>query len=177
MSLFIRDNRVFFVMLVGTALLFFAHNNITGFLINVVRNAGGDTKTAGFLNSFMAVMELPFMFFYTKLFGKMDQKKVLASSFIFFSIKELCFALAGSLTGLYLSFLFQGPSFALYSAAIVPYVEMMIGHQDAGKAQSLAYTMTTLGSVLSSIFAGRLYDTFRPRWYCGSHLPYRSPVH
>lgn len=158
MSSFIRDNRLFFIMLVGTALLFFAHNNITGFLINVVRNAGGDTKTAGFLNSFMAVMELPFMFFYTKLFGKMDQKKVLASSFIFFSIKELCFALAGSLTGLYLSFLFQGPSFALYSAAIVPYVEMMIGHQDAGKAQSLAYTMTTLGSVLSSIFAGRLYD-------------------
>ncbi len=158
MSSFIRENKMFFIMLTGTALLFFSHNNITGFLINVVRNVGGDTKTSGFLNSFMAVMELPFMFFYTKLFGKMDQKKVLAASFIFFSIKELCFAMAGSLTGLYASFLFQGPSFALYSAAIVPYVEMKIGHQDAGKAQSLAYTMTTLGSVLSSVFAGRLYD-------------------
>ncbi len=158
MGEFIRENGRFFLMLCGTALLFFSHNNITGFLINVVRNAGGDAGTAGFLNSFMAVMELPFMFFYTKLFGKMDQKKILAASFLFFSIKELCFALAGSLRGLYLSFLFQGPSFALYSAAIVPYVEMTVGHQDSGKAQSLAYTMTTLGSVLSSVFAGRLYD-------------------
>ena len=59
MGEFIRENGSFFLMLCGTALLFFSHNNITGFLINVVRNAGGDAGTAGFLNSFMAVMELP----------------------------------------------------------------------------------------------------------------------
>ena len=158
LSAFIRSQPAFAIMLCGTALLFFAHNNITGFLINVVKNVGGDTAVAGFLNSFMALIEIPVMLFYTKWFGKKDQKKVLAASFIAFSVKELSFALSRNLGGLYFSYLFQAPSFALYSASIVPYVEEKIEYKDRAKAQSLAYTLTTIGSVLSSVFAGTLYD-------------------
>ncbi len=159
LPLFVERNLSFFVMLCGSALLFFAHNNITGFLINVVTSLGGNHQSAGFLNSFMALVELPVMFAYASLFGNRDPKKLLAFSFFAFSVKGLCFALSFSLSGLYLSYLLQAPSFALYSSSIVPYVEKTIAYEDAAKAQSLAYTMTTLGSVLSNAIGGRLYDT------------------
>ncbi|MBO7727182.1 MAG: MFS transporter, partial [Oscillospiraceae bacterium] len=44
------------------------------------------------------------------------------------------------------------------TAAIVPYVNEVIPYEDSAKAQSLAYTMTSIGSVLASLIGGFLYD-------------------
>ncbi|MBO7667513.1 MAG: hypothetical protein J6T26_03535, partial [Firmicutes bacterium] len=41
---------------------------------------------------------------------------------------------------------------------IVPYVTQTVAYEDSAKAQSLAYTMTTVGSVLASLIAGPMYD-------------------
>lgn len=49
-------------------------------------------------------------------------------------------------------------SFAIYSAAIVDYVNEVIPYEDSAKGQSLAFAMTTGGSVLSSFIAGSMYD-------------------
>jgi predicted MFS family arabinose efflux permease len=38
-----------------------------------------------------------------------------------------------------------------------------IRYEDSAKAQSLMYTMTTIGTVLSSVISGRLYDTIPVR--------------
>ena len=156
---FIKENGLLTLTLSGTALLFFSHNIVTNFLINIVRHVGGTTAMAGYLTSFMALMELPVMFLYTKLFGKKDQGKMLAISAIAFTIKELAFALANSQLTLSACFLLQAPSFAIYSSAIVPYVASKVEYKDAGKGQSLAYTMTDVGVILAGFFAGRMYDT------------------
>ena len=156
---FIKENGLLTLTLSGTALLFFSHNIVTNFLINIVRHVGGTTAMAGYLTSFMALMELPVMFLYTKLFGKKDQGKMLAISAIAFTIKELAFALANSQLTLSACFLLQAPSFAIYSSAIVPYVASKVEYKDAGKGQSLAYTMTDVGAILAGFFAGRMYDT------------------
>ncbi|MBQ9648400.1 MAG: hypothetical protein IJV43_08585, partial [Oscillospiraceae bacterium] len=42
---------------------------------------------------------------------------------------------------------------------IVPYVAASVAREDSAKAQSLAFTMTTVGSVLASVLGGRLFDT------------------
>ncbi len=156
---FIRENPRLTIMLFGTAILFFSHNVITNFLINIVRNVGGDAGMSGLLNSFMALMELPVMFLYDRLFGKKDQGRMLKIAFIAFTVKELSFALSKNTASLLASFLFQAPSFAIYSSAIVPYVDSRVKFSDSAKAQSLSYTMTNLGAVLASVIAGTLYDT------------------
>ena len=84
---------------------------------------------------------------------------MLAISAIAFTIKELAFALANSQLTLSACFLLQAPSFAIYSSAIVPYVASKVEYKDAGKGQSLAYTMTDVGAILAGFFAGRMYDT------------------
>ena len=155
---FILKNRSFSILLAGIALVFFAHNLSGMFLINITRNVGGDTSDMGFLNAFIAAVEIPVMMFYQQFFGKKDPAAMLRIAFTVFSIKSIAIALAGSLPMLYAAYLFQAPSFALEAAAIVPYVDRTVRYEDSARAQSLAFTMTIVGSVLASIFGGLLYD-------------------
>ena len=66
--------------------------------------------------------------------------------------------LAATVPLLFAALLLQAPSFALYTAAIVDYVGETVPFEDSAKAQRLAFSMTTLGAVLASVAAGRLYD-------------------
>lgn len=159
MTAFMRGNRRFCVLLLGTALLFFAHNIVCNFLINITRNVGGDTGTMGVLNGFMAAVEIPVMLLYSRLFGKRSSASLLRVAFVCFTLKTAAVAAAPSVPLLAAAFLLQAPSFALYTAAIVPYVAASVAREDSAKAQSLAFTMTTVGSVLASVLGGRLFDT------------------
>ena len=49
---FFRENRRFFGLLPGIVLLFFAQNLVTNYLINVVREVGGDTSDMGRLSGY-----------------------------------------------------------------------------------------------------------------------------
>ena len=155
---FAADNRKFCLLLLGTLLIFFSHNTLCNFLINVTENAGGDAGDMGLLNGFMAAVEIPVMFLFSRVFGKKNIASVLRFAFIFFTFKAAAVAAASSLTLLGAAMLLQAPSFALYTPAIVPYTEKTVRHEDSAKAQSLAFSMTTLGSVLAGTISGTLLD-------------------
>ena len=150
---FLRENPRFTVLLVGAALIFFGHNTCTNFLINVTRYAGGDESTLGVLNGFMAAVEIPVMFFFGRIRGGRKSVSLLRVSLLF-----LVFPLASSVPALFGALVLQAPSFALYTAVIVDYVAETVPFADSAKAQSLAYSMTTVGAVLASLISGKLYD-------------------
>ena len=156
---FAAENKRYCILLLGTALLFFSNNVVCNFYINVARNVGGDTGTMGFFNGFMACMEVPVMLLYTKLFGRFKCHTMLRISFIFFTVKAAAIAAASTIPQVTAALFFQAPSFAVYSSAIVDYADKMIPHKDSAKAQSLAFTMTIIGSILSSVIGGWLYDS------------------
>ena len=158
MLAFLGENRRFTVLLLGAALIFFGHNTATNFLINVTRYAGGDESTLGALNGFMAAVEIPVMFFFGRIRGGRKSVSLLRVSLLFFALKAALLPLASSVAGIFGVFLLQAPSFALYTAVIVDYVAETVPFEDSAKAQSLAYSMTTVGAVLASLIAGRLYD-------------------
>ena len=155
---FVRDNPRFCALLVGIMLLYFAHNIVMNFLINVVVRVGGDTETMGWLNAFIAATEIPVMLFFAPLFGRFSRRRLLIVSYGFFVLKGAAIALAGSTVTLFLACVLQAPSFALYTAAIVDHVDETVSAGDAARAQSLAFSMTTAGSVLASLVGGILYD-------------------
>ena len=158
MAAFLRGETRFVILLLGTALVYFGHNTSTNFLINVTRHAGGDTGTMGALNGFMAAVEIPVMVFFGRLRGSRKSADLMRFSFLFFALKAAVMPLAGSIPLLFAVLLLQAPSFALYTAVIVDYVAETVPFADSGKAQSLAFSMTTLGAVLASLVAGKLYD-------------------
>ena len=42
---------------------------------------------------------------------------------------------------------------------IVSYADRQVARKDSAKAQSLAFSMTTIGSVLASLIGGQMFDT------------------
>ena len=158
MLAFLRENPRFSVLLLGAALIFFGHNTCTNFLINVTRFAGGDEGTLGVLNGFMAAVEIPVMIFFGRIRGGRKSVSLLRLSLLFFALKALALPLASSVPALFGALVLQAPSFALYTAVIVDYVAETLPFADSAKAQSLIYSMTTVGAVLASLIAGRLYD-------------------
>ena len=157
-SAFLIRNKAFCLILLGSTLIFFSHNTLCNFFINVVKNVGGSTSDMGFLNGLMALIEIPVIFFYTKLTRNFRTSSVLRAGFIFFTAKAAAVALAGSVAGIAGALLLQAPSFGLYTGAIVPYVDEVISHEDSAKAQSLAFSVTMLGSVFASTISGHLFD-------------------
>ena len=155
---FIGQNRRFSILLAGLALIFFSHNTISNFTINIARNVGGDTTTMGWLGAFMAAGEIPVMIFYEKIRGERSNAMFLRIAAGIFTVKSAAVALAPNVPWLFAALLLQAPSFALYSSAIVDYADEVIPFRDSAKAQSLVFSMTTLGSVLASLVAGRLFD-------------------
>ena len=155
---FFRENRPFCVMLIATVLIFIAHNAEGNFLINVVRNLGGDTKIMGYLAAFIAIIEVPVMLFSDRLPRRFSCSQYIRLALALFVLKVLSCALAPNIPLLFASRLLQAPSYALYTILIVPFADAAVPHKDSAKAQSLAFSMTTVGSVIASLAGGRLFD-------------------
>lgn len=156
---FIRKYRSFSLLLPGIAALFISHNFICNFLLNITTNVGGGVAEMGSLNAFSAVLEIPVMFLYSRFSRKISCSRLVRISAVFFLIQAALIAAAGSIAGLYLGFSMQFAAFALYTPAIVDYTDRVIPFEDSAKAQSLAFGITTLAGVISSLLGGYLYDT------------------
>lgn len=155
---FVLENRRFCLLLLGTALIYFTHNLTNNFLINVVRHVGGNTSSMGVLSCFMAALEFPVMLLYDRATRRFRCGSVLRFSLVFFTLKALAIALAQSMAGLYAAHLLQIFSFALFTPAMVRYVNLHIAGADSAKGQSLAYSMSPLGSIFASFLGGILFD-------------------
>ena len=159
LSVFIRENRMFCLMLFGTIIIFIAHNMDGNFLINEIRALGGDTAIMGYVAAFTAITEVPIMMFSSKLPKKWDTVHYIRLSFVFFVLKILAYALAPTIPLFFAARVLQAPSYALYTVLIVSYADRQVARKDSAKAQSLAFSMTTIGSVLASLIGGQMFDT------------------
>ncbi len=155
---FFRQEPRFTVLLLGSVLLFFAHNSSTNFMINLSENVGGNTRTMGNITGFMAAMEIPVMLLFSRFAKGKRMSLFMGISVIAFLLKSLAIAMASNIPLLFAAHSLQAPAFAVFSCAIVPYITKVISPANAAKAQSLAFSVTTMGAVLSSLIAGRLYD-------------------
>ena len=153
---FIRRNRDYVMIIAGAILMFYAHCFVTNFMINVVSALGGNTGTVGYLTGFMAAVEIPVALLYSKLFS--DHRKALKIASISMTFKALAVALAFSIPLLFMAFLLQAPSYALFVTCIVPYTEQSVAYEDSAKAQSLAFSTTTIASIIASILGGWMLD-------------------
>ena len=156
---FVRANPRFCLLLLGTALIFFTHNIIVSFMINIVRNVGGDNGDLGGISGTMATLELPVMLLYSTLSRKLRCSSLLRGALIMFTVKALCTALAPSVGWLYAVQLLQGLSFGIYTPAIVQYTGLVVGPKNSAKGQALAFGMTTLGSAFAGGIGGLMYDS------------------
>ncbi|MBR1496996.1 MAG: MFS transporter [Oscillospiraceae bacterium] len=159
MGVFLRERPRFCVLLSGMVCMFYAHNTVGNFMVNIVRNVGGGTAVMGYFNAFMAAVEIPVMLFFSRLRGSRSGAVFMRLAFVFFTLKIAAIAAAPNVPLLFAAALLQAPSFALEAVVVVDYVNETIPYEDSAKAQSLVASMSTFGSVLASLVSGRLFDT------------------
>jgi PPP family 3-phenylpropionic acid transporter len=159
LAAFIRENKAFCLMLFGTIIIYIAHNTDGNFLINLVENVDGGPAIMGYLAAFTAIVEVPVMMFSDRLPKKWSRVQYIRAAFVFFVLKTLAYALAPNIPLLFAARILQAPSYALYTVLIVGYADEVVARKDSAKAQSLAFSMTTIGSVLASLIGGSMFKT------------------
>lgn len=160
---FFRANRRFTLMMLGMGILFASQNLVISFFINIVRAAGGDTADMGRIMGFMALLELPTMLLFGRISRRVSAPTCMRIAAVGMVLKSLAFALASSVSGLYAACLLQTVSFALITPASVRYTDLYIPPKDAAKGQTVAFAVTTIGSVLAGSVGGMLFDNLPVR--------------
>ena len=158
MGRFLRSNGRFVLFLFGTGLVFMGHNSINSYLINIVEAFGGDTRQLGYLQGFSAAVEVPVMILFGRFAARRRNADWVRLSLVFFVLKSAAIAAARSMVAVYLAFLLQPMSYALFAVAVVPYVDEAVAYRDSAKGQSLTSGMYIVGLVLSGLVTGRLLD-------------------
>lgn len=155
---FVIRYRYFTVVLCGLTLLLLSHNMLNNYMIRIVEPLGGDEASMGMAFSIAAVLELPPMFFFSKLVKKIPSEKLLMVSGVFFFIKAGAYLLCADMMQVYMAQIFQMGAFALYIPASVYYVNEVMEDCDKFKGQALMVGTSTLGGVFGGLLGGTLVD-------------------
>ncbi|HWT26784.1 MAG TPA: MFS transporter [Mobilitalea sp.] len=159
LEFFLKYKR-FSLLLIGVTLLFYTHNMLNTYLINIVENAGGNSADFGLSLTIAAVLELPTMAAFFFIVKKIDCSTLIKVSAFFFLVKIIIAWLAPNIAAVYLSQAFQMLAFALFTPASVFYVNSIIEEQDRIKGQSmLGVAIFGISGTLSNITGGKILDT------------------
>ncbi|MGN0413718.1 MAG: MFS transporter [Lachnospiraceae bacterium] len=150
----------FMIFLLGTVCLFFAHNMINDFLIQIIRPLGGAEKELGYAVSLAAILELPTMAFFVNLTKKISCQKILVISGIFFTIKTAILFFAMNMGWVYVSSACQMAAYALFIPGSAYFVNLVMEELDQVKGQAYVNCAITLGGVFSNIVCGKVLDVF-----------------
>lgn len=155
---FLKENKRFTFFLLGTSLLYFTHSLLGNFMIEFVRNVGGDSSDMGSILAFMTLSEIPVMLLFSKLSRRFSCSALLRFAVIMFTLKELMIYLAGSVAMFYAAEALQALSFAIFVPASVRYADEVIEKRNSTKGQTFITAVISMASIFASIIGGILLE-------------------
>ena len=159
---FAKRNKMLFIFSLGTLLVFFQNAIINNYLFQIIAPIGGTSSDMGKILSFMAILELPGLFFFNKINRKISCQTMLKISSVAFILKVFFTYTAKSVGFIYLAFMFQLISFPFYLASSVHLVNELMDRREAVKGQSLITGMMILSAVFASLWGGMVLDSSGP---------------
>ncbi len=157
---FLMKYKSFTIFLIGITLIFYSHNIINTYLINIFENVGGGEENVGIALAIAAALELPVMAGFILLLKKFKCSSMIKFSAVFYFVKSFITLIAGSVSALYLAQTLQVLGFALYTPASVYYINTVIPAKDSVKGQTMVNVASlALSSVLASMTGGVIQDT------------------
>ena len=156
---FIKRYPAFMLMLVATVFLFFTHNMLNDYLIQILRPLGGGESELGIATFLAAVLELPTMAVITLISKKVSMKLMLIVAGVSFTVKAVIMLLALNIPVAYVSQAMQMLAYAVFIPAAAYYVSENIAEHDQVKGQAFVTSCFTLAGVFSSIVCGIVLDS------------------
>lgn len=157
----IRKYHTFFMILVAFTFMFAASTALSTYLINIVKNLGGNTSLYGIAVFCMAASEMPLMTITFRLLKKHKAETLILIGSVFYLFRNLTICLAPNLTILLIGMMLQGFSYGLFTATITYYVNDHLLEKDQMMGQTMIGVMSSgVGSSIGNILGGVLQDTF-----------------
>ena len=156
---FIRDNKVFTLMQLGIAAIYFQNSVLNNFMLQIVESVGGTSEDMGRVLAVMAFLEIPALFFFDRIRRWFCCQTLLKVAAIGFTVKILLIFVAKDITLIYAAHLLQPFSFALFLPAMVAFTDEIMRRGEAVKGQACYTMMITASSIIASIAGGVLLDT------------------
>ena len=155
---FVRSYPAFMLFMAATVCFFFAHNMINDFMIQIIRNLGGNETELGYANFLQAILELLVMALIGIVLKKFSADKLLIISGVAFFIKILILVFAKGMPLMYLSQSFQLFAYAVFIPAGAYYVSSTMDEADQVKGQAFITSAITIGGVFSNFISGFILD-------------------
>jgi len=155
---FLKYYPMFMLFILGGTCLFFEHNALNDYLIQIITPLGGNETTMGRMVMIAAALELPAMAGFAAVEKKLGAKKILMLSAVMFTVKTFVMFMAGNIFMAYLSQICQIFAYALFIPGTAYLAEMVMEKADKTKGQAYVNCSITLGGVFSALVCGRLLD-------------------
>ncbi len=156
---FFLKYKIFSLHLIGIAMLFYSHNIINTYLINIIENVGGNSTDMGISLAIAAAVELPIMAAFIFLVRKFKCNTLIKISAFFFVVKVGILWLAPNVYVVHISQALQMFAYALYTPASVFYVNSIIEEQDKVKGQTMVGVAMCVAGTIANISGGKILDT------------------
>lgn len=163
---FLRDYRLFLVLVLGISLVSAANKTFTTFLVNLVVELGGDIGAFTRITGFLALIEIPVMLFFSRLRKRHSISAMLLMSLLLYAVKLGGAAAARSLPVLFAAVTAQTFAAGLYHPASVEFIRETIPHRDTAKCQALLDGAPVFVSFLTITGFGTLLDSLPARTVC-----------
>jgi|GEM_PF-3004836 len=151
---FIRKYK-WYVLSVGAVMLFGAsHVASENYLIEIVRPLGGDSSNVGVALLVCTMAEIPGTLIASRLYKKLQARRIWLLIGISYTIRMLFYVLAGSVGMIYLGQVFQCCSYALLPPSQLYYARDCVDDRDMVKGQSTSTALYSLGNALGNLFGG-----------------------
>lgn len=155
---FIKRNKLFLLVNIGVAGIYFSNSIFNNFMLQIVENVGGTSEDMGRILAVMAFLEIPPMFLFERVHKKISCKRLLQIGAISFTLKVLIATIATNIFMVYVAQLFQLTAFGLFLPAMVCYIDEIMDKGEAVKGQALFTIVTTVATIFSSLVGGVILD-------------------
>lgn len=133
----LRENHRFAVLCLGIILIFISHSAINTYMIQILQKIGKGNQELGQVMAYTAVLEFFVMVGFSRFVKGRDCGNILRFTAIFFVLKAIFVPLAPTLPLIYVAFLTQIFSFALFTPASVYYANAILPAGDKVKGQAM----------------------------------------
>ena len=161
---FIRDNRWFLIISLGTLAIFIANSIPNTYMAQLVTSIGGDSVDVGRIFAVLAITEVPTMVLFDRIYRRVSSVTMLIVAAIAFIVWLGACAAVSSVGGLYLAQVVHFFSFPLFLPAMVRFIDENMREREAVKGQTLFTVTVTLGNMLASLIGGVILD------FSGAHI-------
>ena len=155
---FVRKYPYFSIMLLAVLFIFFSHNIIGTFLLQIIQSLGGSSADLGKAMFIQALVEIPILFTFSHLMRRIRVGSLMIIAGAGYLLRAIMYFLSGSIVMIYITQFSQICSFAIIAAASVYFTGLVVEHEDLTTGQAFMSGMMSAGTVLGSLFGGAIID-------------------